>query len=146
MFHVKHLFVPCLRNIAAQLVGENDKVIGVEPNASRLAIAEKYLAKEIKQFGYAASNVELVHGVPEDLSFIPDSSVDVVISNCTFNLSPDKAAYLAEVRRVLKDGGEFYFTDAFTDRRIPQAISDDRARIAERLGGALYINDFRRLA
>ncbi len=132
--------------LAAQLVGENGKVIGVEPNASRLAIAEKYLAKEIKQFGYAASNVELVHGVPEDLSFVPDSSVDVVISNCTFNLSPDKAAYLAEVRRVLKDGGEFYFTDVFTDRRISQATSDDKARIAERLGGALYINDFRRLA
>lgn len=46
--------------LAAQLVGESGKVIGVEPNADRLAIAKKYLAKEIKQFGYAERNVELV--------------------------------------------------------------------------------------
>lgn len=77
--------------LAAQLVGPAGKVIGVEPNAERLAIAEKYRNKEIKQFGYDTCNVELVQGTPEDLSFIVDSSVDVVISNCTFNLSPDKA-------------------------------------------------------
>lgn len=132
--------------LAAQLVGEGGRVIGVEPNAARLAIAQKYLDREIKQFGYASCNVELRNGVPEELSFIPDSSVDVVISNCTFNLSPDKDAYMREVRRILKQGGEWYFTDVFTDRRIPQEVSDDIERVAERLGGALYINDFRRLA
>lgn len=132
--------------LAAQLVGESGKVIGVEPNADRLAIAKKYLAKEIKQFGYAERNVELVQGVPEDLGFIEDGTIDIVISNCTFNLSPDKGAYIAEVKRVLKTGGEWYFTDVFTDRRIPQETSDDIARVAERLGGALFIEDFRRLA
>ena len=81
--------------LAAQLVGEQGKVIGVEPDASRLARAEKYLDQEIAQFGYDAPNVELIHGVPEDLSMIPDESVDIVISNCTFNLSPDKEAYVS---------------------------------------------------
>ncbi len=132
--------------LAAQLVGPEGKVIGVEPNAERLSIAQKYLDKEIKQFGYEASNVELYQGVPEDLSFIPDNSIDVVISNCTFNLSPDKGAYIREVKRILKPEGEFYFTDVFTDRRIPKSISDDINAIATRLGGAMFIEDFRRIA
>ena len=134
--------------LAAQLVGENGRVIGVEPVAERLAIAEKYLAQEIKQFGYGANNVTLIHGVPEDLAAagIEDGSVDVVISNCTFNLSPDKERYIAEVKRVLKDGGEWYFTDVYTDRRVPQSTSDVVANVATRLGGALFIEDFRRMA
>lgn len=134
--------------LAAQLVGPTGKVIGVEPNAKRLAIAEKYLAKEIKQFGYSESNVTLIQGCPEDLTAlgIEDASIDVVISNCTFNLSPDKGSYIAEVKRVLKPQGEWYFTDVFVDRRIPQAISNDTARVAERLGGAVFIEDFRRMA
>ncbi len=131
--------------LAAQLVGPKGKVIGIEPDEKRLAIAEKYHDQEIAQFGYDASNVELVCGIPEDLSAIPDHSVDVVISNCTFNLSPDKVAYVSEVARVLKDGGEWYFTDVFTDRRIPRAKASDVKLRALRLAGAMYINDFRRL-
>lgn len=134
--------------LAAQLVGAQGHVIGVEPDAARLAIAEKYLAQEIKQFGYETCNVELKCGVPEELAAagIKDGSVDVVISNCTFNLSPDKERYMAEVKRVLKDGGEWYFTDVFTDRRIPQATSDKVENVALRLGGAMFIEDFRRMA
>ena len=109
--------------LAAQLVGPGGRVIGVESNEARLGIARKYLDKEMKQFGFAEANVELVHGVPEDLSFIPDDTVDVVISNCTFNLSPDKAAYIAEVKRVLKPQGEWYFTDVFTDVYKRQRLS-----------------------
>lgn len=131
--------------LAAQLVGENGKVIGIEPNDKRLKIAEKYFDQEIKQFGYAQPNVELVCGVPEDLSMIPDNSVDIVISNCTFNLSPDKGAYVREVFRILKDNGEWYFTDVFTDRRIPKEIAWDTEKRALRLGGAMFVGDFRRL-
>ena len=132
--------------LAAQLVGESGKVIGVEPVAARLAIAEKYHAQENKQFGYAQSNVELANAAPEDLSFIADNSVDVVISNCTFNLSPDKARYIAEVKRILKDGGEWYFTDVFSDRRVPDALAHDAKMRAGRLAGCMFIEDFRRLA
>lgn len=132
--------------LAAQLVGEAGRVIGVEPVKERLAIAKKYRSKEMRQFGFSEGNVELVHAAPEDLSFIPDASVDVVVSNCTFNLSPDKQAYLAEVRRVLKEGGEFYFTDVFCDRRIPEELAQDAKLRSLRLAGALYIQDFRRLA
>lgn len=131
--------------LAAQLVGQGGHVIGVEPNARRLAIAQKYLDAEMKQFGYETCNVELVNATPEALAFIADGSVDIVISNCTFNLAPDKEAYVDEVLRILKQDGEWYFTDVFTDRRIPEAIAKDTANRALRLGGAMYINDFRRL-
>lgn len=132
--------------LAAQLVGPAGKVIGVEPNAARMRVGEKYLEKEMKQFGYDVPNVEFREGCPEDLSFIPDGSVDVVISNCTFNESPDKARYIAEVRRILREGGEWYFTDVFADRRMQREISDNIDNVALRLGGAMYINDFRRIA
>ena len=131
--------------LAAQLVGAQGRVIGVEPNAKRLAVAEKYFDQEIAQFGYAEPNVELKVGVPEDLSFIPDDSIDIVISNCTFNLSPDKEAYVREVFRVLKDNGEWYFTDVFTGRRVPQELAKDVSNRADRLAGAMFVGDFRRL-
>lgn len=132
--------------LAAQLVGPEGRVIGIEPNAERLAVAQKYLDREMKQFGYRTPNVELLHGYLEDLSAVASGSIDVVISNCVLNMSPDKRKVLAEVRRVLKEGGEFYFTDVYTDRRIPKALSADMKWVANRLGGALYIEDFRRLA
>ena len=131
--------------LAAQLVGPEGKVIGVEPNAKRLAVAEKYFDQEMKQFGYAEPNVELHVGVPEDLSFIPDASIDIVISNCTFNLSPDKQKYVREVFRVLKENGEWYFTDVFTARRIPEELAKKVENRADRLAGAMYVGDFRRL-
>lgn len=131
--------------LAAQLVGETGKVIGVEPNAERLIIAQKYLDQEMKQFGYAAPNVELLNGVPEDLAAIPDDSADIVISNCTFNLSPDKEAYVREVKRILKEDGEWYFTDVFTGRRIPTELAKNVEQRADRLAGAMFVGDFRRL-
>lgn len=131
--------------LAAQLVGPTGKVIGVDPDEKRIAVAEKYLSQEIRQFGYDVPNVEFHVGVPEDLSFIADDSIDIVISNVTFNLSPDKEAYAREVYRVLKPDGEWYFTDVFTDRRIPTELAKSPANRADRLAGAMFVGDFRRL-
>jgi ubiquinone/menaquinone biosynthesis C-methylase UbiE len=132
--------------LAAQLVGPEGKVIGVDTSEERLEIARTYFDQEMKQFGYATPNVEFIQGYPEDLSFIEDDSIDVVISNCVLNMSPDKPKVLAEVQRVLIEGGEFYFTDVYSDRRIPEEMATDAKWLAARLGGALYIEDFRRLA
>ena len=131
--------------LAAQLVGPTGKVIGVEANAAKLAIAQKYFDAEMQQFGYEQPNVEFINGVPEDLSAIPDNTADIVISNCTFNLSPNKEAYVREVQRVLKDNGEWYFTDVFTGSRIPQELAKDIPGRADRLAGAMFVGDFRRL-
>eukprot|EP00121_Abeoforma_whisleri_P014900 Awhi_evm1s13739 len=63
-------------------------------------------------------------------------------SNCVINLSPDKDAVLAEAYRVLKPGGELYFSDVYSDRRIPEALVKDDVLFGECLSGALYWNDF----
>jgi SAM-dependent methyltransferase len=61
------------------------------------------------------------------------------------NLSPDKRRVFAEVFRVLKPGGELYFSDVFAGRRVPEPLTRDPVLLGECLGGALYIEDFRRI-
>ncbi len=57
-----------------------------------------------------------------DKAGIKDSSVDIIISNCVVNLSPDKRRVLSEAYRVLAPGGEMYFSDVYSDRRMsPEA-------------------------
>ena len=86
-------------------------------------------------------------GYIEDLKSlgIEDNSVDVVISNCVINLSPAKEQVFKEIYRVLKPGGELYFADVFSDRRIPEALANDPVLRGECLGGTLYVEDFRRM-
>lgn len=76
---------------------------------------------------------------------IADNSIDAVVSNCVINLSPEKPRVLSEIFRVLKPGGELYFSDVFADRRIPAALRQDPVLLGECLGGALYWEDFRRI-
>ena len=68
-----------------------------------------------------------------------------MISNCVVNLSPSKEQVFKEVWRVLKPGGEFYFSDVYSDRRIPLSLQNDKVLWGECLSGALYIEDFRRV-
>ncbi len=60
--------------------------------------------------------------------------MDLVISNCVVNLSPDKRAVLSEAFRVLADGGEFHFSDVYCDRRLPTAVRADPLLLGECLG------------
>lgn len=133
--------------VAAQLVGPDGTVIGVDMTEEQLAVARKHEAWHMEQFGFERSNVRHVHGLIEDLAAagIADDSVDVVISNCVINLAPDKRAVLAEAYRVLKPGGELYFGDVFADRRFPKELMADPVFHGECLSGALYFGDFRRL-
>ncbi len=86
-------------------------------------------------------------GYIEDLAScgIPDNSIDLVVSNCVINLSPFKEQVLSEVYRVLKPGGELYFSDVYANRRMPQRLREDPVLVGECLGGALYTEDFSRL-
>jgi ubiquinone/menaquinone biosynthesis C-methylase UbiE len=133
--------------LAAQLVGEKGRVIGIDMTEQQLEVARSHIDYHQQQFGYAKNNVEFHHAYIEDLSTanIADASVDVVISNCVINLSANKKAVFKEIFRVLKPGGELYFSDVFADRRIPEALKTDAVLLGECLGGAMYTEDFRRV-
>lgn len=131
--------------IASQLVGEHGRVIGIDMTPSQLDFAKSFEESHRERFGYAESNVTFIEGFIEDMEAIPSESVDLVISNCVVNLSPFKQQLFEEVFRVLKPGGELYFSDVFSDRRVPEGFYDDPVLRGECLSGALYIEDFRRM-
>jgi SAM-dependent methyltransferase len=76
---------------------------------------------------------------------VANESIDLAISNCVINLSPDKRAVLDGVFKALREGGEFYFSDVYCDRRLPQAVREHDVMLGECLGGALYTEDFHRI-
>lgn len=132
--------------ILSQLVGSEGRVTGVDMTEEQLEVAERSRAHHAKVFGYA--NVEFKKGDISRLDALglKDSSFDLIVSNCVINLARDKEAVLRQARRVLKEGGEMYFSDVYADRRVPEDLKNDPVLYGECLGGALYWNDFLRLA
>ena len=133
--------------ILSYLVGPKGKVIGVDMTDEQLEVARRHQEFHQKAFGHQTSNITFVKGYIEDLKSagVLDNSVDLVISNCVINLSPNKKKVFEENFRVLKPGGELYFSDVFSDRRIPKSVAEDKIILGECLGGALYTEDFRRM-
>lgn len=133
--------------LAAKLAGPDGYVIGIDMTEEQLEVAKRCTGKQMSVFGFDESNVSFRTGYIEDLATagVEDNSVDVVISNCVINLSPDKHQVFSEIFRVLKPGGELYFSDVFADRRIPEDLQDDPILYGECLSGAMYIEDFRRM-
>ncbi len=131
--------------LVSRLVGASGRVIGLDMTAAQLDVARQAQGPHREQTGL--DNLDFRDGRIEDLAAagIADASVDVVISNCVLNLSADKAGVFAEILRVLKPGGELYFSDVYADRRIPRELLDDPVLRGECLSGALYMEDFRRL-
>lgn len=133
--------------VASQLVGPSGYVIGVDMTDEQLKVAQNNVDSQMLRFGYKKTDVEFMKGYIENLatSGLRDNSVDVVISNCVINLSPEKSSVFSEIFRVLKPGGEVYFSDVFSGRRVPEHLKDDPVLHGECLAGAMYIEDFRRL-
>jgi SAM-dependent methyltransferase len=133
--------------LASRLVGPDGFVIGIDMTGEQLAVACRHQDSQAKRFGWSKSNVDFREGYIEDLASlgIADNSIDVVISNCAINLSLEKERVFSEIFRVLKPGGELYFADVFAGRRIPQKLRNDPILYEECMGGAMYIEDFRRL-
>lgn len=130
----------------AQLVGATGEVVGVDMTDQQLEVAQQHQAWHAETFGY--DNVRFIKGYIEKLDELDleAGSFDVIVSNCVVNLSPDKAAVLQGLYRLLKPGGEFYFSDVYADRRVPESVRNHSVLYGECLGGALYWNDFLRLA
>lgn len=133
--------------LLAQVVGPDGMVIGIDMTDEQLAVARKHIDFHTQKFNLERPNVDFRKGWIEDLTSanLEDNSVDVIISNCVINLSPDKESVFREIFRVLKPGGELYLSDIFTGQRVPEPLTTDPVLLGECLGGALYIEDFRRM-
>jgi SAM-dependent methyltransferase len=128
--------------IIARLVGPEGRVYGIDMTGEQLAVARRNIQPAMSAFGFREANVEFHEGYIETADAIPDESIDLVISDCTINLSPLKAQVVNTIYRVLRDGGEMYISDIAADRRVPEKIRQDRHLVAECLGGALYEHDW----
>jgi len=106
--------------LAAQRVGESGKVIGVDMTHEMIEKA-RFNAEKLN-----VSNAEFRQGEIEKLP-VPDSSVDVVISNCVINLSPDKSAVFKEIHRTLKPGGRIIVSDILRSGEMPEEIRSNPA-------------------
>lgn len=109
--------------LAARRVGPGGKVIGVDMTPEMVARARA----NAEQGGYA--NVEFRLGEIEALP-VADATVDVVISNCVLNLSPEKDRVLREVHRVLRPGGRVVVSDLVSDRGVPDVVAGSLDAVA----------------
>lgn len=120
---------------AAKKVGEAGKVIGVDMTPEMIERARSS-AKRLN-----LNNVEFRQGYLEDLP-VESDSVDVIISNCVINLSPDKSKVFAEAFRVLNSGGRLAVSDIVTDGPLPNAIKQSLSAWAGCVAGAVDAKDY----
>jgi ubiquinone/menaquinone biosynthesis C-methylase UbiE len=125
--------------LAAQKVGDAGRAIGVDMTPEMLALGRKNAVRFFETTGLA--NVEFREGKIESLP-VDDSSVDVVISNCVINLSPDKPQVFREVFRVLKPGGRMIVSDIVLNRPLPDAARADENLYTSCIAGALLRADY----
>ena len=120
---------------AAKKVGEAGKVIGVDMTPEMIERASSG-AKRLN-----LQNVEFRQGYLEDLPG-DSGTVDVIISNCVINLSPDKAKVFAEAFRALKPGGKLAVSDIVTDGPLPDAIKKSLSAWAGCVAGAIEAKEY----
>ena len=129
--------------IAARKVGPEGRVIGVDMTAEMIAKARRNAIAFSKRTGL--DNVEFRLGEIEHLP-VADDSVDVVISNCVINLSPDKPQVWREIARVLKPGGRVAVSDLALLKPLPSAVRESVEALVGCIAGAVLIEETETMA
>ena len=117
------------------MVGDSGRVYGVDMTSEMIALARKNQQK------VGAKNVEFRLGEIEHLP-IESGTVDVIISNCVINLSPDKDQVFREAFRVLKPGGRLQVSDIVWTKPVPEDVKEDMEQWAGCVAGALLESDY----
>lgn len=123
--------------LAARQVGDTGQVIGVDMTPDMLRRARSSAVK------MGIDNVEFREGYLESLP-VENASVDVVISNCVINLSPDKPRVFSEVFRVLRPGGRAAVSDIVTNGPLPESVQKDMLAWGACVAGALDMQEYTR--
>lgn len=121
--------------LAAEKVGQPGKVIGVDMTPEMVSLARKNAEKGNH------TNVEFRLGEIENLP-VADNTVDVIISNCVINLSPDKGRVFQEAYRVLKPGGRLMISDIALLKPLPEFVKESIAAYVGCVAGALLKDDY----
>jgi len=124
--------------IAAKRAGPTGHVYGIDMEDAMLDIARASRKEVASNLGF--DTVEFRKGFLEDVS-VASGTVDVVISNCVINLSPDKRRTFAEIRRILRPGGRLCISDIVTEEDIPIDIKYNEKLRGECIGGAMRQNE-----
>ena len=124
--------------LAARQVGETGLVVGVDMTPDMVTKARESAALA----GY--TNVEFRLGEIEHLP-VADNTVDVIISNCVINLSPDKQSVFQDAFRVLKPGGRLAIADTVTTATLPEEVRQDMALWAACISGAAFVGDLEQI-
>jgi SAM-dependent methyltransferase len=122
--------------LSAKRVGPTGKAYGLDMTDDMLALARE------NQRQAGAVNVEFLKGEIESIP-LPDSAVDVVISNCVINLSADKSRVLREAFRVLRPGGRFAVSDVVVRGEVPDSVRQSMLLWVGCIAGALEESDYR---
>jgi SAM-dependent methyltransferase len=124
--------------LSAKRVGPTGKAYGLDMTEEMLALARRNASDA------GARNVEFLKGQIEQIP-LPAETIDVVISNCVVNLSPDKEAVLAEAFRVLRPGGRIGISDVVAEDRLSAAERAERGGWTGCIAGALSIGEYESL-
>jgi arsenite methyltransferase len=122
--------------LSARRVGPQGKAYGLDMTDEMLALARENASKA------GVANVEFLKGEMEEIP-LPEASVDVIISNCVVNLSPDKDAVLAETFRVLRPGGRLAIADIVTRADLPAPVRESMDAWTGCIAGALAEDDYK---
>ena len=124
--------------LSAKRVGPTGKAYGLDMTDEMLSLANENKRRA------GATNVEFLKGTIEHIP-LPDSSVDVIISNCVINLAPDKPAVFREAFRVLAPGGRLAISDMVAVGDLPAAIANDPAAYTGCIAGAAPVDELERM-